>query len=138
MLRSGLITAAALAFATAAVAGDAATIRIEPRPFYGATITLEEGVRVFRPLPVQKYVVINPENKTPLGLNLTDVKETRHNYNTNNNANYNTFSGSDHSGAHGYPAYVGSPHRGGKGHGGGHGKGGSLGGRSGFSGGGAR
>jgi hypothetical protein len=27
------------------------TTRIEPRPFYGATVSVEEGVRVFRPLP---------------------------------------------------------------------------------------
>ena len=30
---------------------EAVTTRIETRPFYGATVTLEEGVRVFRPLP---------------------------------------------------------------------------------------
>jgi hypothetical protein len=27
------------------------TTRIEPRPFYGATVSVEEDVRVFRPLP---------------------------------------------------------------------------------------
>ena len=70
------------------MAGDASTIRVEPRPFYGATITLEAGVRVFRPLPKRKYVVINPGNKTPLGLNLTEVNETRRVYNENHNYNH--------------------------------------------------
>lgn len=49
-----------------------ATIRIEPRPFYGATVTLEEGVRVFRPLPPDRYVIINPDNRTPLYLSLSE------------------------------------------------------------------
>ena len=93
MSRTPLTTAATalLALATstaAAVAGDAATIRVEPRPFYGATITLEAGVRVLRPLPSHKYVVINPGHKTPLGVNLTEVNETRniHNHNSNHNS----------------------------------------------------
>ena len=42
------------------------TTRIETRPFYGATVTLEEGVRVFRPLPTHDRVIINPGGKTPL------------------------------------------------------------------------
>ena len=44
------------------------TTRIETRPFYGATVTLEEGVRVFRPLPRHDRVIINPGGKTPLSL----------------------------------------------------------------------
>ena len=80
MSRTLLLTAAA-ALASFAVAGQAlaqsqaATIRIEPRPYYGASITLEQGVRVWRPLPTTKYVIINPDNKTPLNLNLADVRE---------------------------------------------------------------
>ena len=42
------------------------TTRIEPRPFYGATVTIEAGVRVFRPLPPHDRVIINPGNATPL------------------------------------------------------------------------
>ena len=42
------------------------TDRIETRPFYGATVTLEAGVRVFRPLPPHDRVIINPGGKTPL------------------------------------------------------------------------
>jgi hypothetical protein len=44
------------------------TTRIEPRPFYGATVTIEEGVRVFRPLPPHDRVIINPGNATPIHL----------------------------------------------------------------------
>jgi hypothetical protein len=36
------------------------TTRIEPRPFYGATVTIEAGVRVFRPLPPHDRVIIDP------------------------------------------------------------------------------
>jgi hypothetical protein len=47
------------------------TTRIEPRPFYGATVTIEHGVRVFRPLPRHDRVIINP-NATPVQLNVGD------------------------------------------------------------------
>ena len=46
-----LVTAAAWCSPPAALAEEAYTTRIEPRPFYGATVTIEHGVRVFRPLP---------------------------------------------------------------------------------------
>jgi hypothetical protein len=49
------------------------TTRVEPRPFYGATVTMEAGVRVFRPLPPHDRVIINPNNATPLTLNIGDV-----------------------------------------------------------------
>jgi hypothetical protein len=52
--------AAMLVLSTAAARAEARTVRIEPRPFYGATVTLEEGVRVFRPLPPHERVIINP------------------------------------------------------------------------------
>jgi hypothetical protein len=48
------------------------TTRIEPRPFYGATVTIESGVRVFRPLPPHDRVIINPGNATPLTVNVGD------------------------------------------------------------------
>jgi hypothetical protein len=49
------------------------TTRIEPRPFYGAVVTLEEGVRVIRPLPPVRQVIINP-NGTPLSLGFNDTR----------------------------------------------------------------
>jgi hypothetical protein len=56
------------------------TTRIEPRPFYGATVTMEAGVRVFRPLPPHDRVIINPNNATPLTLNVGDPPYRRHYY----------------------------------------------------------
>ena len=82
-LMAGLMAAAlAAASAPAATAGESFTTRIEPRPFYGATVTIEAGVRVFRPLPPTRHMVINPNNATPLNLSYSDVRETResHNY----------------------------------------------------------
>lgn len=54
--------------ATSGEAQDAATTRIEPRPVYGATITVERGVRVFRPLPAVRNVIINPGLAAPVYL----------------------------------------------------------------------
>ena len=67
-------TAAAAAFANVACAydNDAHTTRIVPTETYGATVTMEEGVRVFRPFPSERHVIINPEGRTPLGLNYYD------------------------------------------------------------------
>ena len=52
------------------------TIRIEPRPYYGASVTLEQGVRVWRPLPPVKQVIVNPGGRTPLNLSYAEVNET--------------------------------------------------------------
>lgn len=86
----------------AAAASDAKTTRIEPRPFYGATVTLEAGVRVFRPLPPTKHIIINP-NRTPLNLSETNIRSesTSHNY------YYDQRSGGHYDGGYGYyrPAY---------------------------------
>lgn len=82
-----LSTAAFAVAASSAVSAEAYTTRIEPRPFYGAVVTLEEGVRVIRPLPPERHVIINPGNATPLslGFNETRVYENR----TIRNYNYN-------------------------------------------------
>lgn len=80
------------AAAPAAMADDSATIRIEPRPVYGATITIEEGVRVYRPLPPEKYVIVNPGGQTPLNLSLNETRITQH-----------TTSNSYHRHVHTYP-----------------------------------
>lgn len=83
------LAAAALA-AGAATASAQSTTRIETRPFYGATVTIEEGVRVFRPLPPDQRVIINPDGQAPvsLGFNETNVYERRvvKNYNYNQNS----------------------------------------------------
>ncbi len=63
-----------------AAATDATTTRIEPRVFYGATVTLEEGVRVFRALPPHKQVIINPDSKAPVSLSFNETVEHKYNY----------------------------------------------------------
>jgi hypothetical protein len=86
MIAAVLATGAALAMGAPAAAEDEAhTTRIEPRPFYGATVTVEEGVRVFRPLPTQRHVIVNPGGMTPLSLGYYDwrVYEQSTNYNYN-------------------------------------------------------
>jgi hypothetical protein len=58
-------------------AAESSTTRIESRPFYGATVTLEEGVRVFRPLPPHDRVIINPGNATPVSVEVGDTRARR-------------------------------------------------------------
>lgn len=74
-----LIAAATLAPA-AALAQSPTTTRIETRPFYGATVTLEEGVRVFRPLPPHQRVIINPHGAAPVSLGFEEKRSVSHNY----------------------------------------------------------
>ena len=59
---------------TFAAAGDAKLIRIEPRAYYGATVTVASGVRVFRPLPSASHVIINPNN-APVNVSLKEVNK---------------------------------------------------------------
>ncbi len=90
-----------LAAAAGGALAQGGTIRIEPRPFYGATVTLEEGVRVFRPLPPDRYVIINPDHRTPLSLGISDTRV----YEQRNVNNYDRSSGPEAN----YPNYVGRP-----------------------------
>ena len=84
-----LAAGAALSLDTAAHAQDAYTTRIEPRPFYGATVTIEAGVRVFRPLPATRHVIVNPGGQTPLNLGYYDTRITEQS--TSTNYNYNSY-----------------------------------------------
>jgi hypothetical protein len=71
------LSAVAMAFgllASSAVADDARTIRIEPRPFYGATVSVEAGVRVFRPLPITKEMIID-SGRQPIQLSITEERK---------------------------------------------------------------
>jgi hypothetical protein len=72
LVASSAIMAGTLAASLPAVAEDAYTTRIVPRAVYGATVTIEEGVRVFRPLPSERHVIINPGGTTPLSLGYFD------------------------------------------------------------------
>lgn len=85
MLRAlafSMITGSVIAIAlTGPAHAESFTTRIETRPFYGAVVTIEEGVRVFRALPPDRQVIINP-NRTPLvlGFNETTVYDQRSGY----------------------------------------------------------
>ena len=67
----GILAGASLGTAALPALADSTTTRIEPRPFYGATVTIEEGVRVFRPLPRHDRVIVNP-GRTPITLEIGD------------------------------------------------------------------
>lgn len=54
----------------AAPAEPAHTTRIETRPYYGAVVTIEQGVRVYRPVPPTQHLIVNPDGMTPLQLNI--------------------------------------------------------------------
>ena len=108
--------------AAASPAAAAGTTRIETRPFYGAVVTIEEGVRVFRPLPPTERVIVNPHGQTPLSLGFNETYVTERNY----NYNYNETSGGE--GASGAPVgfyggYGYGRHHGRRHHGGGGGRG---------------
>jgi len=45
---------------------EAHTTRIETQPVYGATITIEHGVRVYRPVPPTTHLIVNPDGATTL------------------------------------------------------------------------
>jgi hypothetical protein len=102
--------AGAAVMAAAPVAAQSYTTRIETRPFYGAVVTLEEGVRVIRPLPPERQVIINPGGQTPLslGFNETNVYERRNVYNHNSYDGASYRSGHTGRGFYGYaPGYGG-------------------------------
>jgi protein-L-isoaspartate O-methyltransferase len=69
-MRLPLLTVAAVA-ATLAPAFAQTTTRIETRPYYGATVTVEKGVRVWRALPPHDKIIINPGGRTPINLTVT-------------------------------------------------------------------
>lgn len=57
-----------VASASAALAQQ--TTRIETRPYYGAVVTIEHGVRVYRPVPPTTHLIVNPDGATPLEINV--------------------------------------------------------------------
>jgi hypothetical protein len=79
ILACGFIAMTGVALGSLPAIAESYTTRIEPRPFYGATVTLEEGVRVFRPLPRHDRVIINPNNATPVNIEVGDTR-ARHYY----------------------------------------------------------
>lgn len=80
---------AVLLSATAALA-EARTLRIETRPYTSAVVTVENGVRVWRPLPPADRVIINPGNRATINLDVDAGSRYRgDNYNYNYNQNFN-------------------------------------------------
>lgn len=104
--------AASLLPLASALAGSAQTTRIETRPFYGATVTLEHGVRVFRALPPHGNVIINPGGVTPLHLGIEQHRSYNHNYNYNYGADAGGGYGNGAYGNGGYGAPVYGGHGG--------------------------
>jgi hypothetical protein len=102
MLRTLSICLAAGGSLMLSVAGmaraESFTTRIETRPFYGAVVTLEEGVRVFRALPADRQVIIDP-NGTPISLGFNETRVYEH------SSNYNYNYGADGGGVGGVPMY---------------------------------
>lgn len=105
-LFAGLAAAAAVVVTAPAFAQDAYTTRIEPRAFYGATVTIEEGVRVFRPLPAQRHVIINPGGATPLSLGYNDTRITEQSTSRNYYYGNDVYVPRGHLG-YGYPIGIG-------------------------------
>jgi hypothetical protein len=111
------IAAGALSVAAAVTPVSAAgTTRIETRPFYGAVVTMEEGVRVFRPLPLTERVIVNPHGATPLSLGFNETYVTERNYNYNHNELSDERSGSSDDDIVGYYPYRGFGRYLGRGH----------------------
>ena len=85
-IRAALVVAAVTAALPANAQGydRSYTTRIETRPYYGATVTMEAGVRVFRALPPTRHMIINPHGATPLQLGINDTRifenSTSHNH----------------------------------------------------------
>ena len=61
---------ALLLVASASAALAQQTTRIETRPYYGAVVTIEHGVRVYRPVPPTTHLIVNPDGATPLEINV--------------------------------------------------------------------
>ena len=68
------LTVAAAFPAFAGNEGGAVTTRIETRPYYGAVVTVENGVRVWRPLPPHDRIIINPDGKASVNIDI-DAKK---------------------------------------------------------------
>ncbi|AHB48016.1 hypothetical protein W911_05755 [Hyphomicrobium nitrativorans NL23] len=77
MIRFVSASAAALLLtATVAVARDGHTTRVVRGDVYGATVTVEEGVRVFRPLPSDRHVIVKPEGSDNVEIEIRDYTVT--------------------------------------------------------------
>lgn len=83
-----LVAVSAVLSVGPALAQQSSTIRLETRNWQGARVSIEQGVRVWRPLPPTRLVVVNPGGRTPVALNVTDIRQQSTNTNYNHNYNY--------------------------------------------------
>jgi hypothetical protein len=84
MRRSALLSPVILTLLAGSAFAEGRIISVEPRPTYGATVSIESGVRVYRPLPAgPRTVIVNP-SRTPL---VIDVGENQVNNTTTTNSN---------------------------------------------------
>lgn len=81
LLLASAVAAAAAVPASAGNEGGAVTTRIETRPYYGAVVTVENGVRVWRPLPPHDRIIINPDGKAAVNFEIDAKKHASHNGN---------------------------------------------------------
>lgn len=67
--RLAIVLLALMAAAPSVSATETAGVtRVETEPFYGAVVTVEHGIKVYRTLPVNRDVIITPAN-APISLN---------------------------------------------------------------------
>lgn len=83
-LNTVAIAATLFVLGSTAALADARTVRIEPRPYTSVVVTVENGVRVWRPMPPTELVIVNPGNKASINLEI-DAKGRR----TENHNNFN-------------------------------------------------
>lgn len=76
VLKSALVAGGLVSCLGSAALAESGTTRIVHDEPYGAIVTKEAGVLVFRGLPPTRKVIVNPDGKTPLELKQTDVRET--------------------------------------------------------------
>ena len=101
ILTCGILACAGFVFGSLSAEAQVTT-RIETRPVYGATVTLEHGVRVYRPLPPQDRVIINPGGKTPLYIGIGDGGA----YGSGSNSSSESYAGRNGSGVGGGAAFL--------------------------------
>jgi hypothetical protein len=86
---------------------DAVTTRIETRPYYGAIVTIEQGVRVWRALPPHDRIIIVPEGAKNVKVHIHAGGEQKAAapVTMNSNVNINQSQHNDGHGGYGHGGY---------------------------------
>lgn len=72
------VLAVMLPTAVAAAESGSSTTRIETQPVYGGTVTEERGVRVFRPLPPVRHVIVAPSERVNVSVKVVEPGRRLH------------------------------------------------------------